>query len=466
MKYRTDKTKTTKCSPRNRPTNLNLWLTNIRGLRSNKGQLEARIQNAPPSSKPDVILIVESKLESKVSDNSHHISLNGYSFMRRDRSDNSGWGGCLMYYKNGLPIVRETHLEPKRHELMIFTIQTSSGFLLLSLVYCPPKKARGVIDWYDKHVGNLISKTKANICVMTGDFNCQNREWLSSKSPTDAEGRAAYEFCCTHALLQIVDGPTHQSGNCLELIITDAPNMISTTAIDHNIGTSDHYLVQALLEASPLSETPPPRQVWLYNKADWDGLRNKLAAAPWNTCLNKDNPKEACSKITNTITDAMHQFIPQKSTSSFVDYPAWWNESCDKALKMNDKAWRRWKANQTPESRLGYNRARNEYTFTSRKACTAHKARINDKMTNELHSGSKSWWWTANRLMDKGGKSEIPVLNLGVRPSSQLRRKQSALLLFSATNPPFLRLKTVRRYLISLKGPPPNARKSSVGQSK
>ena len=60
--------KTTKCSPRNRPTNLNLWLTNIRSLRSNKGQLEARIRNAPPSSKPDVILIVESKLGSKVSD--------------------------------------------------------------------------------------------------------------------------------------------------------------------------------------------------------------------------------------------------------------------------------------------------------------------------------------------------------------------------------------------------------------
>ena len=122
-----------------------------------------------------------------------------------------------MYYKNGLPIVRETHLEPKRHELMIFTIQTSSGILLLSLVYCPPKKARGVIDWYDKHVDNLISKTKASICVMTGDFNCHHREWLFSKSPTDAEGRAAYEFCCTHDLSQIVDGPTHQSGNRLEL---------------------------------------------------------------------------------------------------------------------------------------------------------------------------------------------------------------------------------------------------------
>ena len=109
----------------------------------------------------------------------------------------------------------------------------------------------------------------------------------------------------------------------------------------------------------------------------------------------------------------MHQFIPQKSTSSFVDYHEWWNESCDKALKMKDKAWRRWKANQTPESRLEYNRARNKYTSASRKACTAHKARIKDKMTNELQSDSKSWWWTTNRLMDKGDKSEIPVLKSG-----------------------------------------------------
>ena len=194
MKNRTDKTKTTKCSPRDRPTNLNLWLTNIRGLRSNKGQLEARIRNAPPSSKPDVILIVESGLESGVSDGSHRVSLDGCSFVRRDGSDSSGWGGCLMYYKNGLPIVRETHLEPKRHELMVFTIQTSSGILLLSLVYCPPKKARDVIDWYDKRVDNLVSKAGAGICVVAGGFGCHHREWLSSKSPTDAGGGLPTNF--------------------------------------------------------------------------------------------------------------------------------------------------------------------------------------------------------------------------------------------------------------------------------
>ena len=409
-KKRTDRTKTTKCAPNKRLPNLNMWLTNIRGLRSNKGQLEARIRNAPSNSKPDIILIVESKLDSKVSDDNHLISLNGYSFMRRDRSDNSGWGGCLVYYRNGLPIVREVHLEPKTHELMIFTIQTSSGILLLSLAYCPPKKAIRTIEWYDKHLDSLISKTKANVCILTGDFNCHHKEWLASRSPTDAEGKAAYDMCCAHDLTQIVSGPTHQLGNRLELIITDAPNMFSPDYIDHSIGSSDHFLVQAVLNASPLSETPPPRHVWLYNKADWDGLRNELAATPWDTYLTKGDPEEACSKVTNKILDAMHQFIPQKTASSFVDHPPWWNELCDKALKKKGKTWRRWKALQTPESRLEYNKARNEYTSVSRKACTAHKSRVKDKMTKELHTGSKSWWWTARRLMGKGGKSEIPVL--------------------------------------------------------
>ena len=186
--------------------------------------------------------------------------------------------------------------------------------------------------------------------------------------------------------------------------------MFSPITIDHDIGSSDHYLVQTMLKASPLSENPSPRRVWLYKKANWDALRNELAGAPWDLLLTKDDPEGACSNVTNTITDAMHRFIPQKSAPSFVDHPAWWNECCEKAQERKNKTGRRWKALQSPEARLDYNRARNEYTTISRKACSLHKARVRGKMTDELQTGSKSWWWTARRLMDKGGKSEIPVL--------------------------------------------------------
>ena len=75
---------------RQRLRNVNLWLINIRGLRSNIGQLQARIYLTPPPSKPDLILIAESKLDRSVPDDSSHINTNGYSQMRRDRSDDSG----------------------------------------------------------------------------------------------------------------------------------------------------------------------------------------------------------------------------------------------------------------------------------------------------------------------------------------------------------------------------------------
>ncbi|XP_072041215.1 uncharacterized protein [Amphiura filiformis] len=151
---------------------------------------------------------------------------------------------------------------------MVFSIQSESGTVLLSLVYCPQKK-KGSLAWYDKNLDRLLSKTKANICILAGDFNCHHQEWLGSRSPTDEEGRIALNLCNSHGLTQIVNGPTHQLGNRLDLIMTDAPNLFTPNEIECNVGTSDHFLVKTALEVSPLSEPSHPRHVWMYKKADW-----------------------------------------------------------------------------------------------------------------------------------------------------------------------------------------------------
>ena len=108
--------------------------------------------------------------------------------------------------------------------------------------------------------------------------------------------------------------------------------------IDSNIGISDHYLVKTALDVSSLSEQTPPRHVWLYKKADWDGLRNDLAATSWTELLTKDDPETACSNVTDAIMNAMHNNIPQKTIQPFADYPEWWNEECDEALKKKNKS--------------------------------------------------------------------------------------------------------------------------------
>ena len=61
----------------------------------------------------------------------------------------------------------------------------------------------------------------------------------------------------------------------------------------------------------------------------------------------------------------------------------------------------------TPESRLSIIRHETTTPLSPERPYPPHKIRVREKMTTELKTGSKSWWWTARRLAGKGGKSEI-----------------------------------------------------------
>ncbi len=391
-----------------RARRMTIWYTNIQSLKANKGHLAARITLA--QSTPDLIMVTESKLDPSTSDNNPEISIDGYSIERRDR--NKYGGGCMLYYKNGMALHRRQDLEPAEHEIMIFTIKLHTGNLLMSLLYRPPGgKNCAPIIWYTDNLDHLRSKTRAIGTILAGDYNAHHREWLQSRANTNAPGRKTLTLCTTHGLSQLVKGPTQIKGNRLDLIMCDIPNLCSEIEIDAQVGNSDHYLLQTSIALSPIQETTAPRMIWIYSKADWDGLRAELAATNWNQTLDPENPEQSCTNVTNAILQAMENHIPKKRLKSFIGKPEWYNEACEKAQVKKLKTWRQWKANKTPEHRFRYNQARNGYTYMSRKAMTDHKNRVKEKMTSGLKKGSKHWWWTAKRLMGEGGKCDIPLLS-------------------------------------------------------
>jgi len=393
-----------------RARRMTLWYTNIARLKSKKGDLAAWI--ALTQTLPDIIMATESKLDPSISDNNPEISIDGYTIERRDRNQHGG--GCMLYYKNGIALHRRQELEPAEHEIMILTIKLDTGTLLMSLLYRPPgNKNCAPIDWYTENLDHLRSKTRAIVTILAGDYNAHHKEWLQSKAKTNAPGRKTLTLCTTHGLSQLVKGPTQIKGNRLDLIMSDIPNLCSEIEIDAQVGKSDHYLLCTSIALSPIQETTAPRMVWLYSKADWDGLRAELAGTNWDQKLNPDNPEQSCTDTTNTILQAMENHIPKKRLKSFVRKPEWYNEACEKAQLKKLKTWRQWKANKTPEHRFRYNQARNGYTYTSRKAMSDHKNRVKEKMTSGLKKGSKHWWWTAKRLMGEGGKCDIPLLSSG-----------------------------------------------------
>ena len=79
-------------------------------------------------------------------------------------------------------------------------------------------------------------------------------------------------------------------------------------------------------------------------------------------------------------------------------------------------------------------------------------------MTTNLKSGSKSWWWTAHKLMDKGGKSEIPVPKSEGQTFITAEEKADCFASFFSENSTIPEAENSKAIThISPKGPPPNA---------
>ena len=84
------------------------------------------------------------------------------------------------------------------------------------------------------------------VLVFVGDANANQSEWLKSVASTDRHGRDALDFSNLSGSEQLVRYPTHIVGNRLDLVTTDAPNIIDVFVCTP-LGNSDYCFVSCVL---------------------------------------------------------------------------------------------------------------------------------------------------------------------------------------------------------------------------
>ena len=67
--------------------------------------------------------------------------------------------------------------------------------------------------------------------VFVGDANAHHSEWLESVSSTDRHGRDALDFCYLSGCEQLVRCPTHITGNRLDIVMTDALDIVDVLLV-------------------------------------------------------------------------------------------------------------------------------------------------------------------------------------------------------------------------------------------
>ena len=95
-------------------------------------------------------------------------------------------------------------------------------------------------------------------------------------------------------LHQLVSEPTHFIGNtksCIDLIFTDQPNLFGETEIHPSIDPlCRHNIISGKINIRCPPVPPFNRQIWHYDKADSNAVRQSIQKFPWESRAFYGNP--------------------------------------------------------------------------------------------------------------------------------------------------------------------------------
>ena len=186
------------------------------------------------------------------------------------------------------------------------------------------------------------------------DFNAPHTDWLSLEVSPMAGGRRQeqqrlIDISLDHNIEQTIDKPT-RGGNILDILFTNNKSTLQNVVIKPPLGKSDHDIIYAEINVWPNRVCTPHRKVFVFRKADWDGIKRKLKALFEKMQENSKQPpvNELWNTFKITLLDGMREFIPQKMTKSKHCLP-WVTLNIRKLMRSKRRLHTKLKKTQCPK---------------------------------------------------------------------------------------------------------------------
>ena len=266
------------------------------------------------TNKLDIVTLSETWLTPDIDDSC--VNITGFQpIVLKDRVGHAG--GVVVLVRDGIAFTRRQNLATGyQFGVESIEILLSNSSILVGTYYCPPGQTGQDKDIFLNFLSASLSDAVEYNCqaiFITGDFNdrCLTLDSLHSDSEL---GLKLYDLINRNDLFQIIKSPTRitdQSSSLLDLIITDAPQLVNCSGTLAPIGSSDHCVVFCRLKPTVLKPNSYKRQVWNYNSADWTGLSNALDNAPFDTAYtNYEDINDIIHYWTSLVTSTCAEFIP------------------------------------------------------------------------------------------------------------------------------------------------------------
>lgn len=310
---------------------LNVIYLNARSIVSKINDL----QLLASEKKPDIILICESWCSTNTPNSI--LSIPDYQIetnLRIDRCDTQYGigGGLLVYTRNGFTVLPiDNTSEFNQHCSLKVLNDDKSTNLIVTLVYRSPNSTSQNTELLCNMIDSL-SNNEPHLIV--GDFNMPEINWINLNCPN--KYNQFIDIICDKSLDQLVDFPTHQRGNILDLALTNCPDRIVNVDSLGNLANSDHSILSIDI-ISDIKYESPCDYIPDWSKLDSASFKKFLSDSNIDERIENLDTEESWCFFKNTLDTAISNFLPKKKRRE-NSKPVWMT---NKVVKLSRQKRRR-----------------------------------------------------------------------------------------------------------------------------
>ena len=194
----------------------------------------------------------------------------------------------------------------------------------------------------DCELVKLFEKTKPN-SLYYGDFNLPKTNFQVSTS--DAKGKPILEVVENQFLDQLIDFPTHNKGNILDLIFTNMPDNVLSIENVGNLSNSDHCILKTELDISmAFNDTNELIRDW--RKGDQEGLIDCIKNINFPGIFQGKDASQQWATLREVTDIALDRYIPL-TTRRKPGQPPWLTQAVIRVTRKKNRYWKRFTKNRS-----------------------------------------------------------------------------------------------------------------------
>ena len=190
----------------------------------------------------------------------------------------------IPFYKNSLPVIVRNDLS--FNESIVIELKFGPKKIFVTVLYRNPSSNRISTEFqiFLVNFEKLCFKIKA-ATFFAGDFNAHSQLcWPGGD--TTPEGTELEDLFTSLGLFQLISEPTnfapHKNPSCIDLIITDQPNLILDCGTRPSLDPYCHHQIIYGKINFRIPPSPPfERKNWHSNRANSAAIKKSMISFPW-----------------------------------------------------------------------------------------------------------------------------------------------------------------------------------------